>query len=745
MQLPVRFGIRFRVVASFLLVTALFLLAVGAAAVAARRHAADGALLQLATRQTLLAARLESAASGLRDADRDVLERMRATARELEQGQGQLWARQLHAEPSPRRRLLLERARAEWLRTTRLLERLLATRGTGDAEERRRQARAAGKAVAESADVLLRLYRQNAELLAEEEDLRSTSLAAFLSATLGLGALLGVVSVWGVLRSLAPLLDLERAASRIASGDLDVAVAVEGRHEVARLSFAFNEMAASVARARRSRERRFQSLLEAIPDIVCELGRDGRCRWLNPAGAAFFRADRVGQDLGRSIAAAADAGAFERVVVEALEESRRPPPLEGELRREDGEQRRLSWSFGAVWDDEGRLSGALATARDVTALHQTARERSRLALAVEQCAEIVFVTDTQGTIEYVNPAFEAVTGYSRQEALGANPRLLRSGRMTPEDYRAMWDTVSRGEVWRGSLLNRTKSGSLLEIEASVAPLVDHERATTTHYVAVQRDVTGLRRAQKLEALGELVASIGHEISNPANFIMFNLPILQEAWQDVVPLVDERLADDPERRVARLAWSDCREELPQLMTGIQEGIRRVRQIVDDLRAFVRSDEGAQPVTFSPSQSIATAVALSQHALSRKGAELVIDLVEPLPRIRGVPAQLEQVVVNLLLNAAAFVPETNGRIVLSAGPCADGASFELTVEDDGPGVDPEVAEKVFEPFFTRRDGGTGLGLAISARIARTFGGELRLETHSPRGARFRLVVPVTEAPS
>jgi two-component system cell cycle sensor histidine kinase/response regulator CckA len=163
-------------------------------------------------------------------------------------------------------------------------------------------------------------------------------------------------------------------------------------------------------------------------------------------------------------------------------------------RHHDGTERVAVTSISPVTDANGTVSAFVAIERDVTDERALARERERLATAVEQTSDSVIIADLAGTIEYVNPAFERTSGYSRMEAIGANPRILKSGKQSADFYRAMWRRLTRGQNWSGTLINRRQDGDLYEEEATISPLRD-PAGEINGYVAVKRNVTALRAAE----------------------------------------------------------------------------------------------------------------------------------------------------------------------------------------------------------------------------------------------------------
>jgi PAS domain S-box-containing protein len=385
---------------------------------------------------------------------------------------------------------------------------------------------------------------------------------------------------------------------------------------------------------------------------------------------------------------------------------------------------------------------ALATAERALeererSLRQSLDALRRLEAAVEQAPVSIVITDEHGDVEYVNPAFERTTGYSRGDVMGRNPRILKSGRHGPEVYAGLWAAISSGRVWTGTLVNQAKDGSLFTEDAVVAPVRDGEGAIR-HYVAVKRDVTAelslqdqLRQAQKLESVGRLAGGVAHDFNNLLTVILSCSEAMGQALSAGRPV-------DP---------ADAAE--------IQAAGERARDLTRQLLAFARKQVIA-PVALDLTQVVERSHKLLRRVLG-EDVDLVLQLQPGLWPVLADPGQVEQVLMNLAVNARDAMPSggtltirtsnvTLAAPVAAAETAADPCDcVELTVSDTGTGMSEEVRAHLFEPFFTTKEPGkgTGLGLATVYGIVHQSGGQIRLDSAPGQGTTFVVALPRTRA--
>lgn len=261
---------------------------------------------------------------------------------------------------------------------------------------------------------------------------------------------------------------------------------------------------------------------------------------------------------------------------------------------------------------------------------------------------------------------------------------------------------------------------------------------------LRRNQQQLVQADKMAALGVLVSGVAHEINNPNGLILLNMPILKEVCNDALELLDQRCPDQEQIRLGGLAYSRIRQELPQMLDEMQDGARRIKRIVEDLKDFARQDDAALMEPLDLNHVAQAAVRLVDRSLRTATNRFEADYTDPLPMVQGNSQRIEQVLVNLLLNACQALTDTNRGIFLRTFIDHATNSIVVLIRDEGCGIAPEHLDRLTDPFFTtkRESGGTGLGLSVSAGIVKEHGGSLLFSSPPGQGTTVTLLLPIAQ---
>ena len=251
----------------------------------------------------------------------------------------------------------------------------------------------------------------------------------------------------------------------------------------------------------------------------------------------------------------------------------------------------------------------------------------------------------------------------------------------------------------------------------------------------------LIQADKMASLGVLVAGMAHEINNPNSLILLNIRQLQRAWEDIGPILDRHFKTNGDFQVGGLAYSEMGKDIPEMLAETRDRAERIKRIVHDLKDFSRQDHLPRLDSVDLNEVARMAVRLVDNSIKKATNRFSIHLAEDLPRFQGVPGRIEQIIVNLLLNACQVLEDKDQKISLHTGIMEADGKLVLEVVDQGSGIAPEHLSKLTDPFFTtrREKGGTGLGLFVSAGIAAEHGGRISFESTPGTGTRARLILP------
>jgi PAS domain S-box-containing protein len=370
-----------------------------------------------------------------------------------------------------------------------------------------------------------------------------------------------------------------------------------------------------------------------------------------------------------------------------------------------------------------------------------------------------FEVDLTGNLIFFNDPLCKFSGYSKEELIGMNNRQFMSEETAKKIYQVYNEVYRTGEpanAFDWEMIR--KDGTRGWIETSVS-LIRDSKGQPIGFRGIGRDATErkqmeeqaklhqqqLMQAGKMVALGTLVSSVAHEINNPNNFIMLNAPLLKEAWQHVLPILDEYYEENKDFMIGGMRYLEMRDRIPRLLSGITDGSKRIQQIVEDLRDFVRRDASDMNQSVDVNGVLRSAISLLSNMITKSTSHFSVRYGEKLPTLKGNSHRLEQVIINLIQNACQALPDIRRSISLSTSFDEKICSIVVKVQDEGIGIPPEVLPHITDPFFTTRSnsGGIGLGLSISSRIVKEFGGTLTLTSEPGKGTTAEMILPIPQA--
>jgi PAS domain S-box-containing protein len=463
-----------------------------------------------------------------------------------------------------------------------------------------------------------------------------------------------------------------------------------------------------------------RSLIEAGLDPLVTIGPDGKITDVNAATEAATgrsRNDLIGTDFSVYFTEPDRARAVYQQVFR--EGSVRDFALD--IRRGDGCTTPVLYNASVYRNEAGEVRGVFAVARDITELQKAEKDRARLASAVESTAEGVVITDPKtGEIQYVNSAFEQITGYTKEEAVGRSLHILDSGRHDEEFYRGLRDTLKREGVWRGRLVNRKKDGTLYFEDSTFSPVRDGGGAII-NYIALKRDITEKLRLESIaesvntmDNIGYVFSGVRHEIGNPINSAKMSLSVLQH-------------------KLGTASKETIRDYVDRAMGEIG----RVEQLLKNLRNYNLYEKQEREI-LNIADFLKKFLHLVIEDFGKKGITIRREVKADSLKIVADPRALQQVLLNILTNAAdALAGRTNPEIAISISNRS--GRVLLRIADNGCGMTEKQQQDMFKPFYTSKPHGTGLGLVIVKKMLTKMDSDIDITSALDRGTTVTIYLP------
>ncbi|MEW6266869.1 MAG: PhnD/SsuA/transferrin family substrate-binding protein [Thermodesulfobacteriota bacterium] len=375
---------------------------------------------------------------------------------------------------------------------------------------------------------------------------------------------------------------------------------------------------------------------------------------------------------------------------------------------------------------------------------------------VQTASALILTLDESGDITMFNHHAEQVTGYSRSEALGRDWIDLLTPEPQREERRRLFEQLFNGGekqmVHENDIVRRDGGTRTVSWQYS---LLNDDDGRTFALLAIGVDVTLRRRAEeqariqheqliqadKMVALGTLVAGVAHEINNPTTSIMMNAPNIEKMWRGLAKILDDHYERHGDFLAGAWPYSQARERLPLLLEGITDGARRVKRIVAELKDYARQEGSSGAVPVVVNQAVEKALSLLSNLIRKSTKSFRVELGNHLPAVLVQSQRLEQIMINLVMNACQALSDPSQGVLVRTEHDPEAGSVIISVRDEGEGIPPAHLNRVTDPFFTtrRETGGTGLGLAICARIVQDCGGVMRFESKEGAGTTVTVTLP------
>lgn len=486
-------------------------------------------------------------------------------------------------------------------------------------------------------------------------------------------------------------------------------------------------------------EQRFRQVLEHIDLLAVGMDLNGTITFCNQALAeltGWKREEMLGKNWFESyvshdyrstalqIMHDLNAGIIDEISEDALIQNR------------DGELRKVDWNHTLMKGPDGAIIGLTCIGENVTDIRAQEKQILTLSRAIEQSPVVVMIVDTHGGIQYVNPRFTEVTGYQLNEVIGKNPSILRSESGSDTDkYEHLWGSIRSGKTWHGIFKNRKKNGEIYWASASISALRDSQ-GKIVNYIGVQEDITARRdleseleqrnlevaRSKTLAIVGRMASMVAHDLRNPLSSIKMSLQILSK----------------PEQNAA----GEYAQELKEIAL---EQVGYMENNLNDLLNYARPP-ALKPQWLDLKNVMNETINMLQGIIYKHKAKVQVNIQTGLPTLYADHSKLRLIFSNLISNAIQAGTESTGTaeviIDVMSRMGESTPTIQIEIFDNGPGINDENIEQLFEPFYTTRAQGTGLGLAIVKGFVEQHNGSINLRTNpDSKGAVCTVLLPIS----
>lgn len=494
-----------------------------------------------------------------------------------------------------------------------------------------------------------------------------------------------------------------------------------------------------ISQIHREYEIHFRDILQDVKLIAVSLDSRGRISFCNDyflEKVQHLKNDVIGQNWFHVFIPADVQDDEFKLYKTAFETGMAPQPFRGLLKTQRGSVRSIDWS-STLSNMNSRQSQRLTLiGKDVTEQILAEEELRKLNRAVEQSPNTVMICNAKGEIEYVNPTFTKLTGYSVDEVIGRNPRFLKSGETPGREYKALWDTITEGKDWQGIFHNRKKNGELYWEATTISP-VRNSDGEITHYLAIKEDLTDRKRLEQeaedsekevtqnreLAFVGRLANMIAHDLRNPLSSVKMTLQMMNK--------------------------SNHESQVQELLQISLEQVRYMENMITDLLIYSHP-LALKAEWLNVDKILDTAISVSQLEINRHDVVVEVDYQPGLPTIHGDRTMLVRAFSNLINNGVQATENLEGispRITIRAflHLSDDGPKVQIDIRDNGKGIDPGEIDQLYVPFFTTRSKGTGLGLSIVKRVINQHSGSIHIETEEGLGVKVKILLPTGPLPN